>query len=215
MEIITGAEWMMTDKMMSTKERILEISINLFSRHGYSAVSIRDITREVGIKESTLYYHFKNKEEILNSIFTMYQQGYANIFPSGEKMDSIIRSVPPAAFLMQGIVNYKKHIADHPVMSKISRIIQIEQFGHQRARDIMIHDMIETSIDFVELVFSKMMEAGLIRSFPPRLLACEYQYPVFAMFMEYQLLQFDGKPTAELEKRLEEHVVFFIDRIQN
>ncbi|MBE3554734.1 MAG: TetR/AcrR family transcriptional regulator [Thermicanus sp.] len=53
----------------STKNKILEIADDFFSRKGYTGVSIRDITGEVGIKESSLYKHFKNKEEILQTIF--------------------------------------------------------------------------------------------------------------------------------------------------
>ena len=47
-----------------TKQKILSISLKLFADRGYHAVSIRDICREVPIKESTLYYYFQNKREI-------------------------------------------------------------------------------------------------------------------------------------------------------
>ncbi|MFF2890540.1 TetR/AcrR family transcriptional regulator [Paenibacillus sp. NPDC057967] len=59
----------------------MEVSIDLFSRQGFNAVSIRDITGLVGIKKSTLYYHFKNKEHILSSIFAEYREVYRNMFP--------------------------------------------------------------------------------------------------------------------------------------
>ena len=49
----------------STKERILDISLQLFSQYGFSAVSIRDICGQVHIKESSVYYHFTNKRAIL------------------------------------------------------------------------------------------------------------------------------------------------------
>lgn len=43
----------------STKERILDISLQLFSQYGFSAVSIRDICGQVHIKESSVYYHLR------------------------------------------------------------------------------------------------------------------------------------------------------------
>ena len=38
--------------MNDTKQRILDVSLELFSQNGFSAVSIRDICRQVQIKES-------------------------------------------------------------------------------------------------------------------------------------------------------------------
>lgn len=55
---------------MTTKEQILEEALKLFSVKGYDAVSVRDILRAVGIKESSLYYHFKNKQDIFDTIVT-------------------------------------------------------------------------------------------------------------------------------------------------
>ena len=51
----------------NTKDRILEIALDLFSKRGFSAVSIRDISSTVGIKESTIYYYFTNKQDIFDT----------------------------------------------------------------------------------------------------------------------------------------------------
>ena len=48
--------------MNDTKQRILDVSLELFSQNGFSAVSIRDICRQVQIKESSVYYYFKSKQ---------------------------------------------------------------------------------------------------------------------------------------------------------
>ena len=39
------------EELTGTKKKILEVAIELFSRKGYSDVSVRELTREVGIKE--------------------------------------------------------------------------------------------------------------------------------------------------------------------
>ena len=59
---------------MNTKDRILETALSMFSEHGYDPVSIRDICGAVGIKESTVYYHFKNKQDILDSLFIRFEE---------------------------------------------------------------------------------------------------------------------------------------------
>ncbi|HHT49729.1 MAG TPA: TetR/AcrR family transcriptional regulator [Firmicutes bacterium] len=51
-----------------TRERILEVSAKLFAEKGYSATGIDEIARNVGITKSVIYYHFKNKEDILQTL---------------------------------------------------------------------------------------------------------------------------------------------------
>ena len=60
--------------MNSTKERILDVSLELFSQRGYSAVSIRDICKCVGIKESSVYYHFENKQNIFDVLLDRFYE---------------------------------------------------------------------------------------------------------------------------------------------
>ena len=56
----------------NTKEKIFDVSIDLFSQDGYDGVSIRQIAKEVGIKESSIYNHYQRKESILESILSNY-----------------------------------------------------------------------------------------------------------------------------------------------
>jgi len=53
---------------VSTKVKILNTATALFAQKGFLNTTISHIAREVGIGESTIYEHFKNKEDILFSI---------------------------------------------------------------------------------------------------------------------------------------------------
>jgi AcrR family transcriptional regulator len=55
-------------KRSNTKKKILEKATDLFYEHGFVKASIRDIVRAVGVTNSTVYIHFRNKDEILYSI---------------------------------------------------------------------------------------------------------------------------------------------------
>ena len=55
-------------KKSDTKKRILKKAVELFYLHGFVKASIRDIVRAVGVTNSTVYIHFKNKDEILYCI---------------------------------------------------------------------------------------------------------------------------------------------------
>ncbi|MBR0373291.1 MAG: TetR/AcrR family transcriptional regulator, partial [Mogibacterium sp.] len=51
-----------------TKERILAVALDMFSRNGYAGTNIRELTASLGLVKSGLYKHFKSKEEIWNSL---------------------------------------------------------------------------------------------------------------------------------------------------
>ena len=55
-------------KKTNTKKLILEKSIDLFYKYGFVKASIRDIVRAVGVTNSTVYVHFRNKDQILYEI---------------------------------------------------------------------------------------------------------------------------------------------------
>lgn len=49
----------------STRERILDVALELFTEQGYDTTSLRDIAERLGITKAALYYHFERKEDIL------------------------------------------------------------------------------------------------------------------------------------------------------
>ena len=55
-------------KGSKTKEKILKHALKLFATEGYKATTVRDIAGSIGIKQSALYNHFKNKDEILETL---------------------------------------------------------------------------------------------------------------------------------------------------
>lgn len=52
-----------------TQQAIVAAAADLFARNGFGATSLDDIAEVLGASKASLYYHIKNKEEILRLIF--------------------------------------------------------------------------------------------------------------------------------------------------
>ncbi|MEU0128306.1 MULTISPECIES: helix-turn-helix domain-containing protein [unclassified Streptomyces] len=53
----------------NTRQRIQDVALELFAEQGYEKTSLREIAEHLKVTKAALYYHFKTKEDILNSIF--------------------------------------------------------------------------------------------------------------------------------------------------
>jgi len=88
---------------MSTRDRILATALRLFNKSGTAAVSTNHIADALGISPGNLYYHFRNKEEIIRALFEQqfarWDAGYAladDRMPSLDDLQHLVR----ASFVM-------------------------------------------------------------------------------------------------------------------
>jgi AcrR family transcriptional regulator len=51
-----------------TKQRILDVALDLFTEQGYDGTSLRQIAERLGITKAAIYYHFESKEDILMAL---------------------------------------------------------------------------------------------------------------------------------------------------
>jgi len=67
-----------------TGPRVREAAIRLFTRHGYAAVSMRQIAAEVGVQAGALYLYTPNKQTLLFDLLFDQMKGAVNALQAAE-----------------------------------------------------------------------------------------------------------------------------------
>ena len=167
------------------KQKIFDISIDLFSRFGYNGVSIRQIASKVGIKESSIYNHYNSKEAILDSILNYYiERMLAQDIPLDDASANL--DVGFDHFYQMGLNAFAMQLKDEK-MSKITRIILIESYHNERINDFLKKSILEDAIKGWIALFELMKSKKLIREDADSLQLAEsfYKYGLFLLNEHY------------------------------
>lgn len=165
--------------MNDTKEKILEISLELFSQKGFSAVSIRDICKRVGIKESSVYYHFKNKQAIFDELLSCFQK------KANEMMEQFNQALAdgPSTINEETYNQISEYFFENYLMdyfcNRVIRTLMIDRFCNDDARQIYDRWIFNEPLVFQSNVFSRLMESGVIKKADSSYLATKYYAPIF------------------------------------
>jgi AcrR family transcriptional regulator len=72
------------------RKELLNKCFSIFTRKGFSSVTMREIAAEIGVSTGTLYHYFPTKESIMEHMFSYVQETNVNEFLSvTEKVESI------------------------------------------------------------------------------------------------------------------------------
>lgn len=186
---------------LSTKQKIRDVSIDLFAQYGFKEVSMRQIAKEVGIKASSLYKHYESKENILSSIFALFR----------EKLAQTEMQLPnfktPSEYFTLAYEQFKQ-VMWEPDVLKIAKIITVERQYSQSVREFLVQELVEKPNQITKYVFDEMTKQGLIRETDTRVLAEEYNAYIVYLYFEQNFLH-DSPSLDVIDKKLKQHNEFF------
>lgn len=196
-------------KRSGTKEKILKVSTALFSQYGYKGTSVRKIASEVGIRESAIYNHYKNKEEIFLEVAkSIFSSPFS--FEPEEIKELALRGKP---FLQKYTMQYKMLTFDKS-SENMFRLLMIELMQNRSLREQFMSQYHDKNIKLLSEGFFVMMQNSLIRSSDPMLIAYEFISTLFYIRLQVTLLRFDTHSTNALATQFEKHVDFFWESIK-
>ena len=151
---------------MSTKEKIMDVALQMFSERGYEAVSIRDICGEVGIKESTLYYHFKNKKDILDSLIDKFKTHIEELLVHTDEIDGKPSVFEDKTENDKGIHMMYSYMMDSylfdPFCNLMLRLMMIEQFHNEEIRELYEKMIFNDPYEIQLNIFRRLAANGVI-----------------------------------------------------
>ena len=201
---------------MDTKEKIFNISIDLFSKHGYDGVSIRRIASEVGIKESSIYNHYTSKQEILTSILNYYvEEMLKDEIPLPQASLNLDRGFD--YFYKAGCDAFLTKLKEDRMM-KITRLMFIESYHNDEVRDFLKKSIIEAPIAGWMELFDLMKTKNLIKKdCNVRQLSQSFFYYGMFLLYEHFIINYpedDEKFYREFLQKTQNHAKIIFDSVK-
>lgn len=181
---------------MTTKEKIIFESLQLFSRDGFEASSTRAIAHSVNCSDTVIYKHFKSKQEILDAIIEICSNRLI------EKSNQIkiekmhwqdVEKICLGMFAFQTTDEW---------IVPFRRLLVIEQFKNKELGELYRELFINKPLENMESMFETLIRLGYMKPGNPRV----YAMDLYSPFFMYHTI---GGDNETLLKNLEEHVMLF------
>lgn len=197
---------------MSTRERIIEVSLELFAKRGFSGVSVRDIAKAVGVRESALYKHFKNKQDILDQIIIEMRSRIKNVYVE-QQVPEAVREDVTAGYEELSTERLKEiswklfclYVKD-PMVSNYRKLLIREMLVSNHIADLYSEAFIMGVLRRQGETFSKLVEDGMFRKEEVEIVALHFYGPIFLLFQQYDC---HPEQEEEIKNILEKHVEAF------
>lgn len=187
-----------------TKEKILVAALEMFAQKGYAGTNIRELTASLGLVKSSMYKHFKSKEEIWDMLLDRMIAYYAERFGSAENLPPVPDSPEELVAMTMRMVRFTVH--DEKIILT-RKVLAIEQYRDERARALASKHFLTGLKEMFTPIFAGMMDRGLLRRDDPAMLAFAYTAPISALI---HLCDREPEKTGEALEQVEAFSRHFI-----
>lgn len=198
---------------MTTKERITEEALTLFAEKGYKGTSVKNIADAVGIKDASLYNHFKSKQEIFDSIVELIMTHISGLSETlGMPQDDVIDGNTTSFYEKLDLEGLKDltgkafvfYLTD-PYLSKFWRIAHMEQYTNPQIYEMFRKIFMENAVSYQEQLFGEMMKQGVFVQGDAKAAAINFYAPIYLLLSMYSdRMERKEEALAILDRQTEE-----------
>lgn len=204
---------------MSTKQKILKEALELFSKRGYSSVSVREISKAVGVRESALYKHFKNKQDVFDTLVEEYIKKSDKFMNNiGVKFTNDLKEIEDNAlyygkmndeeFLEISISVFKDFLLK-PEAMKFWKMVSIERYNNEKMNELFNSILFEYPMKFQEMFFEILIKKGFMKDYEPSILALEFYTPALMIYLRILPYEYNSIESLECIRLFEKHIKHF------
>lgn len=196
----------------SSKGRILEAALNLFSEKGYEAVSMGQIAQAVGVKPPSLYKHYKSKHDIFKTLIIDMNQRCEkqtaalrlNVHSAGEDAPFYERLDDDALVTMVRMLFLQ--LLHDEYIRKYRKMLTLSLFTGTGPAALYSGQYFDSPLRFVESVFGRLSRFRNFSRDEIHTLALQFTSTVYTL-----LCLCDREPDREAEaiEKLEKHTRLF------
>lgn len=156
----------MRNKSSDKYERILDAAVKVFAQKGFFQSKVSEIAKEAGVADGTIYLYFKNKDDLLISIFEIKMQEVIARFRAAisEQSDALSK--------LKCLIHM--HLAEFQANPDLAAVFQVElrqssRFMHESEK-IELKRYLDLMGEIIEQgqkehLFRKELPIGLIKRF--------------------------------------------------
>ena len=170
--------------MHTTKERILQESLSLFSVKGYDGVSMSEIAEVVGIKAASIYKHYSGKEDIFHTIVQCFEEKTGSIFNPEMLDNSKYINISPELLIKMIQQTFQIYASD-PFLSKCRRLFMISSYGRPEIGDLYTKYFITMPMQYQAGIFASITKAAVSKEADTEIMAYHFYAPILILLQKY------------------------------
>jgi len=138
-----------------TRKKLIENALESFSEKGYESTRLEDIARKAGVTRGAIYWHFKNKDDLIIAVHTEFAENIYNIVETefergGSPLDSFIRVFKRIAYTILEDPHFRAISTLERYYYRKKDIFEAIKLYHQKHTDYLLEKMQKHLVDAKE-----------------------------------------------------------------
>lgn len=196
-----------------TKERILDIALELFAQNGYLGTSMSDIAKQLGFTKAALYKHYASKQEILDQIVERmnrmdYERAEEYEMPETEPdgFAEAYMHAPIEKIRIYSLAQFD-HWTKETFSANFRKMLTLEQYRDSKLAQLHHDYLAGGPLEYMAAIFRKLADSDE----EAMQLALDFYGPMYLLYSVY-----DGaEDKASVTPLLDAHIRRFIEKVES
>ena len=196
-----------------TKQRILDIALELFAQNGYLGTSMSDIAKQLGFTKAALYKHYTSKQEILDHIVERmnrmdYERAEEYEMPETEPdgFAEAYMHTPIEKIRIYSMAQFD-HWTKETFSANFRKMLTLEQYRDPKLAQLHHDYLAGGPLEYMAAIFRKLADSDE----EAMQLALDFYGPMYLLYSVY-----DGaEDKASVAPMLDAHIRRFIEKVES